>query len=131
MHNRNLCSLQASSPRPPHTLRLASCAGSSCVLLLACSSVGESGAGKTETIKQLLSYLILRAGVHAGSPNAAQLARDIQDTNPVLEAFGNSKTIRNNNSSRFGKYINLKFSGRYQIMGAEVRRKCPLQNIPV
>ena len=82
---------------------------------------GESGAGKTETNKQLLDYLIWRAGVHAGSPNAANLARDIQDTNPVLEAFGNAKTIRNNNSSRFGKYINLKFSSKYQIMGAEVR----------
>lgn len=82
---------------------------------------GESGAGKTETNKQLLSYLIFRAGVHSGSPNAAHLASDIQGTNPVLEAFGNSKTIRNNNSSRFGKYINLKFSGKYQIMGAETR----------
>ena len=43
------------------------------------------------------------------------------DTNPVLEAFGNAKTIRNNNSSRFGKYLNVKFNSKYQIMGAEVR----------
>ena len=82
---------------------------------------GESGAGKTETNKQLLDFLIFRAGVHAGTTNAGNLAQDIMHTTPVLEALGNAKTTRNNNSSRFGKYINLKFSSKYQIMGAEIR----------
>ena len=86
---------------------------------------GESGAGKTETNKQLMDYIIWRAGVPAGSAlaasNKASLDKRIMDTNPVLEAFGNAKSIRNNNSSRFGKYINLKFSKEWRVMGAEVR----------
>ena len=84
---------------------------------------GESGAGKTETNKQLMDYLIWRAG-SAGTTSqkaALPLDRRILDTNPVLEAFGNAKSIRNNNSSRFGKYINLKFNKDWQVMGAEVR----------
>ena len=60
---------------------------------------GESGAGKTECNKQLLNFLIWRAGA-SGTANASTLSKDILDTNPVLEAFGNAKTIRNNNSSR-------------------------------
>ena len=84
---------------------------------------GESGAGKTETNKQLMDYLIWRAGVNSSvrTSKVATLARRILDTNPVLEAFGNAKSIRNNNSSRFGKYINLKFNKEYKVMGAEVR----------
>ena len=60
---------------------------------------GESGAGKTECNKQLLNFLVWRAGA-SGTANAATLSKDILDTNPVLEAFGNAKTVRNNNSSR-------------------------------
>ena len=59
---------------------------------------GESGAGKTECNKQLLNFLIWRAGATGAA--ASTLSKDILDTNPVLEAFGNAKTIRNNNSSR-------------------------------
>ena len=60
---------------------------------------GESGAGKTECNKQLLNFLVWRAGA-SSTANAATLSKDILDTNPVLEAFGNAKTVRNNNSSR-------------------------------
>lgn len=59
---------------------------------------GESGAGKTETNKQLLNFLIWRAGATGAA--STTLSQDIVDTSPVLEAFGNAKTIRNNNSSR-------------------------------
>jgi myosin heavy subunit len=61
---------------------------------------GESGAGKTETNKHLMSYLIWRAGTAFSSARPGEkevsqdLAKDIIDTNPVLEAFGNAKTIR-------------------------------------
>jgi len=87
---------------------------------------GESGAGKTETNKQLMDFLIWRAGtagtnVHGSGANAKDLAKRILDTNPVLEALGNAKSIRNNNSSRFGKYVNLKFNKEWKVMGAEVR----------
>ena len=85
---------------------------------------GESGAGKTETNKQLMHFLIWRAGT-SSNPTAAgaqkDLATRILDTNPVLEALGNAKSIRNNNSSRFGKYVNLKFNKEWKVMGAEVR----------
>jgi len=81
---------------------------------------GESGAGKTETNKQLMDYLIWRSGTSGGGSTAG-LAKRILDTNPVLEALGNAKSIRNNNSSRFGKYVNLKFDKNWKVMGAEVR----------
>ena len=80
---------------------------------------GESGAGKTETNKQLLDFLIWRSGTIGGTASAG-LAKRILDTNPVLEALGNAKSIRNNNSSRFGKYVNLKFNKDWKVMGAEV-----------
>ena len=82
---------------------------------------GESGAGKTETNKQLMDYLIWRAGVDKSKSVDKNLAQQILDTNPVLEAFGNAKNSRNKNSSRFGKYVNLKFNRDLQVMGAEVR----------
>lgn len=74
-----------------------------------------------------MNYLIWRAGTTTApttSSNGAaskDLSQRILDTNPVLEALGNAKSIRNNNSSRFGKYVNLKFSTSWKVMGAEVR----------
>lgn len=61
---------------------------------------GESGAGKTETNRQLLNYLVWRGSDSASDSN---LTQHIIDANPILEAFGNAKTTRNNNSSRFGR----------------------------
>ena len=71
-----------------------------------------------------MNFLIWRAGAVNSNPTAGSqkdLATRIMDTNPVLEALGNAKSIRNNNSSRFGKYVNLKFSKEWKVMGAEVR----------
>ena len=67
---------------------------------------GESGAGKTEASKQIQTYI---AAVSGGGIETEQIKRIFLESNPVLEAFGNAKTLRNNNSSRFGKYFELKF----------------------
>ena len=72
---------------------------------------GESGAGKTESCKLILRYLT-HAARDAGARTVARseaLARRLHATNPLLEAFGNAKTLRNDNSSRFGKLMKLHF----------------------
>merc|ERR1719204_109555 len=74
---------------------------------------GESGAGKTEASKQCLSYL----GAVAGS--VAGVERKVFDANPILEGFGNAKTVRNNNSSRFGKYVEIYMNQHLQLMGGK------------
>lgn len=73
---------------------------------------GESGAGKTEATKQCLNYLAFLAG----SANGIQ--SKILKASPILEAWGNAKTLRNNNSSRFGKFIEIWFDGSCTITGS-------------
>ena len=89
---------------------------SQCVLIS-----GESGAGKTESTKYVLQVLT-RAGGNSKGKDGGQppVAEQIMQSNPVLEAFGNAKTLRNDNSSRFGKWIEVSFDGS-KIVGAGVR----------
>ncbi|XP_024991696.1 myosin-1-like [Cynara cardunculus var. scolymus] len=75
---------------------------------------GESGAGKTETAKIAMQYL---AAVRGGSG----IEYEILKTNPILEGFGNAKTSRNDNSSRFGKLIEIHFSETGKISGASIQ----------
>lgn len=67
---------------------------------------GESGAGKTEASKLIMQYIANNCG---RSADVMRVRDIIMDSNPLLEAFGNAKTIRNNNSSRFGKYMEIQF----------------------
>jgi len=68
---------------------------------------GESGAGKTESSKKVMQYV---AAVSGSSSDVNEVKDKLLTTNPVLEAFGNAKTTRNDNSSRFGKYMDIQFN---------------------
>ncbi|XP_064613384.1 unconventional myosin-XIX-like [Liolophura sinensis] len=83
---------------------------------------GESGAGKTVTAKHLLKYLAIRAHPesHRLSLCYSSVENKILDSNPILEAFGNASTPRNENSSRFGKYIQLQFNSCMSVVGASI-----------
>ncbi|OAV99523.1 hypothetical protein PTTG_08412 [Puccinia triticina 1-1 BBBD Race 1] len=114
---------------------------------------GESGAGKTENTKRVISYLTAIASAHkfpaSGSENSmaesnrptlgsrsntstrvevvdlvgkrlGKLERQILQANPILESFGNAQTVRNNNSSRFGKFVRIEFNALGAISGANI-----------
>ncbi|KAF9661040.1 hypothetical protein SADUNF_Sadunf19G0026600 [Salix dunnii] len=80
---------------------------------------GESGAGKTETTKMLMRYLAFLGGRVVTEGRTVE--QQVLESNPVLEAFGNAKTVRNNNSSRFGKFVEIQFDKHGRISGAAIR----------
>ena len=83
---------------------------------------GESGAGKTENTKKVIQYLAAVASSKANSGKAAhgELENQLLQANPLLEAFGNAKTVKNDNSSRFGKFIRINFDNSGFIAGANI-----------
>ncbi|EKX39533.1 myosin [Guillardia theta CCMP2712] len=78
---------------------------------------GDSGSGKTESTKFMMQYL---AAVANHTQKTANIEQRVLQCNPVLEAFGNAKTLRNDNSSRFGKYIDINFDSSFAISGAKI-----------
>jgi myosin-5 len=88
---------------------------------------GESGAGKTVSAKYIMRYFATREspdnpGKRRGKmENMSETEEQILATNPIMEAFGNAKTTRNDNSSRFGKYIEIMFNKQTDIIGAKIR----------
>uniref|UniRef100_A0A8B9L2W2 Myosin, heavy chain 11b, smooth muscle n=1 Tax=Astyanax mexicanus TaxID=7994 RepID=A0A8B9L2W2_ASTMX len=82
--------------------------------------VGESGAGKTENTKKVIQYLAVVASSHKGKKDTGSLEKQLLQANPILEAFGNAKTIKNDNSSRFGKFIKINFDLAGYIVGANI-----------
>jgi len=87
---------------------------------------GESGAGKTENTKKVISYFASVGAKQAEEmgikkeAGGVTLEDQIVQTNPVLEAFGNAKTVRNNNSSRFGKFIRIHFSKDGRVAACDI-----------
>merc|ERR1711892_704524 len=81
---------------------------------------GESGAGKTENTKKVIAYFATVAGVGKRKEGEPGLEDKIVQTNPVLEAWGNAKTVRNDNSSRFGKFIRIHFNQAGKLSGADM-----------
>lgn len=88
---------------------------------------GESGAGKTENTKKVIAYFAIVGATQAAASKKAgvvktgpSLEEQIVQTNPALEAFGNAKTVRNNNSSRFGKFIRTHFNTVGKLAGGDI-----------
>ncbi|CAO2614692.1 Myh14 [Lemmus lemmus] len=89
----------------------------------ASSPRGESGAGKTENTKKVIQYLAHVASSPKGRKEPGvpgELERQLLQANPILEAFGNAKTVKNDNSSRFGKFIRINFDVAGYIVGANI-----------
>merc|ERR1719209_1767896 len=115
---------------PPHLYAVAD--GALQLLEMECKHqssliTGESGAGKTENTKKVLQYYALncadpKAAKSKASQgaNAGSLEEQIIQANPPLEAYGNAKTVRNNNSSRFGKFIRIHFGPTAKIAAADI-----------
>nr|GEV28813.1 myosin-15 isoform X1 [Tanacetum cinerariifolium]GEV32066.1 myosin-15 isoform X1 [Tanacetum cinerariifolium] len=80
---------------------------------------GESGAGKTETTKLIMQYLTYVGGRAASDDRTVE--QQVLESNPLLEAFGNARTVRNDNSSRFGKFVEIQFDANGRISGAAIR----------
>ncbi|KAI7360296.1 Myosin-1 [Hortaea werneckii] len=106
---------------PPHVFAIAESAyynmkaynDNQCVIIS-----GESGAGKTEAAKRIMQYI---ANVSGGGNSSIEEVKDmVLATNPLLESFGNAKTLRNNNSSRFGKYLEIQFNNIGEPVGANI-----------
>jgi len=81
---------------------------------------GESGAGKTENTKKVISYFASIGATGKKKEGEPGLEDKIVQTNPVLEAWGNAKTVRNDNSSRFGKFIRIWFNAGGKLSGADM-----------
>jgi len=91
---------------------------------------GESGAGKTVSTKFIMQYLAAlskrssnetpTSGDSVDASNNSDIEQQVLQSNPILESFGNARTIRNDNSSRFGKYVQIQFSNRGALVGASI-----------
>uniref|UniRef100_A0A8C4I376 Myosin-10 n=1 Tax=Dicentrarchus labrax TaxID=13489 RepID=A0A8C4I376_DICLA len=106
---------------PPHIYAISESAYR--CMLQGTTWLGESGAGKTENTKKVIQYLAHVASSHKGRKDhniPGELERQLLQANPILESFGNAKTVKNDNSSRFGKFIRINFDVTGYIVGANI-----------
>lgn len=128
------CNIHAKSDHPPHLFAIADSAYHAMKRAnkaQVCVISGESGAGKTESAKQFIRQImdVSARGLMGGADGEASghvrakhpVEMKIIQQNPILEAFGNAKTVMNDNSSRFGKFIELQFGGKGTVIGAELQ----------
>ncbi|CEP62051.1 myosin 1 LALA0_S04e06634g [Lachancea lanzarotensis] len=128
IYSQDYINLYHGSPKEdnkPHIFAIAEHAYQNLLTLKLDQSIlvtGESGAGKTENTKKILQYLASITSEDKLSPNTSHesFERKILQSNPILESFGNAQTLRNNNSSRFGKFIKIEFDELGKINGAHV-----------
>merc|ERR1719499_2271682 len=109
---------------PPHLWAIAECAYRNMLQNTKDNAMlitGESGAGKTENTKKVITYLAM---VATGSGKKVEKKVSLEDqivaTNPILESYGNAKTSRNDNSSRFGKFIRIHFTASGKLAGCDI-----------
>jgi myosin-5 len=132
--------LNSKSQVPPHVYEISAMAYRGLAVDGQAQSIlvsGESGAGKTETVKICMNHIasIQRGNSLMSSDNlnsstsssftVSPIVQRVLDSNPLLEAFGNAKTVRNDNSSRFGKYIQLQFDAEDPVKAAYAGRLIP------
>merc|ERR1712020_591338 len=128
LYTHRVCKIYLGKRRnevPPHLWAIAECAYRNMLgnkkdnaMLI----TGESGAGKTENTKKVITYLAMVA-TGSGSKKAEKkvsLEDQIVATNPILESYGNAKTARNDNSSRFGKFIRIHFTSSGKLCGCDI-----------
>ena len=109
---------------PPHLWAVAECAYRNMLANKKDNAMlitGESGAGKTENTKKVITYLAMVAtGSGKKTEKKVSLEDQIVATNPILESYGNAKTARNDNSSRFGKFIRIHFTQSGKLAGCDI-----------
>ena len=109
---------------PPHLWAIAECAYRNMLQTKKNNAMlitGESGAGKTENTKKVITYLAMVAtGSGKKEVKKVSLEDQIVATNPILESYGNAKTARNDNSSRFGKFIRIHFTQSGKLAGCDI-----------
>lgn len=110
---------------PPHLFSVAAAAHTAMLGDAKNQSIiisGESGAGKTEATKRILAYFanIQKNSASHQSAGGMSIEDQVLRSNPILEAFGNAKTVRNDNSSRFGKYIDIEFDTGGKLQSAKI-----------
>merc|ERR1712029_793135 len=127
LYTHRVCKIYLGKRRnevPPHLWAIAECAYRNMLQNQKDNAMlitGESGAGKTENTKKVITYLAM---VATGSGKKVEKKVSLEDqivaTNPILESYGNAKTSRNDNSSRFGKFIRIHFNAAGKLAGCDI-----------